>query len=66
MQDIRSWTREALRIIEADFQRSADTHLIPLELPGLPGIELYFGRVEPPHRQPQAPPGALAVPLRAV
>ncbi|WP_285962340.1 PLP-dependent cysteine synthase family protein [Pseudomonas tohonis] len=42
MQDIRSWTREALRIIEADFQRSADTHLIPLELPGLPGIELYF------------------------
>ncbi|MBD9481837.1 PLP-dependent cysteine synthase family protein [Pseudomonas sp. PDM14] len=42
MHDSRQWTREALRIIEADFQRSADTHLIPLELPGLPGVELYF------------------------
>jgi cysteine synthase A len=42
MSDDRKWAREAIRIIEADFQRSADTHLIPLELPGLPGIELYF------------------------
>ncbi|WP_439889200.1 PLP-dependent cysteine synthase family protein [Pseudomonas sp. MBLB4123] len=42
MSDSRNWAREAVRIIEADFQRSADTHLIPLELPGLPGIELYF------------------------
>ncbi len=42
MSDSRTWAREAIRIIEADFQRSADTHLIPLELPGLPGIELYF------------------------
>lgn len=42
MTDIRRWTREAVRIIEADFQRSADTHLIPLALPGLPGVELYF------------------------
>ena len=42
MTDPRHWTREALRIIEADFQRSADTHLIPLALPGLPGVELYF------------------------
>lgn len=40
--DFRSWTCEAIRIIEADFQRSADTHLIPLDLPGLPGIDLYF------------------------
>ncbi|MEN0106422.1 MAG: PLP-dependent cysteine synthase family protein, partial [Pseudomonas sp.] len=38
----RAWAREAIRIIEADFQRSADTHLIPLSVPGLPGIELYF------------------------
>lgn len=38
----RAWAREAIRIIEADFQRSADTHLIPLTVPGLPGIELYF------------------------
>jgi len=42
MNDHRQWAREAIRIIEADFQRSADTHLIPLPLPGLPGIELYF------------------------
>ncbi|WP_079202706.1 PLP-dependent cysteine synthase family protein [Pseudomonas sp. CC6-YY-74] len=42
MSECRLWAREAIRIIEADFQRSADTHLIPLALPGLPGIELYF------------------------
>ena len=42
MSDHRPWAREAIRIIEADFQRSADTHLIPLPLPGFPGIELYF------------------------
>lgn len=38
----RDWVREAIRIIDADFQRSADTHLIPLAIPGLPGVELYF------------------------
>ena len=37
----RGWVREAIRRIEADFQRSSDTHLIPLMLPGFPGIELY-------------------------
>ncbi|WP_434672684.1 PLP-dependent cysteine synthase family protein [Pseudomonas sp. R1-15] len=42
MNNPRQWAREAIRIIEADFQRSADTHLIPLPLAGLPGIELYF------------------------
>ena len=42
MTDTRQWTREAVRIIEADFQRSADTHLIPLALPGLPGVQLYL------------------------
>ena len=42
MTDLRQWTREAIRIIEADFQRSADTHLIPLDVPGLPGVDLYF------------------------
>ncbi len=42
MSDHRPWAREAIRIIEADFQRSADTHLIPLPLPGFAGIELYF------------------------
>ena len=34
--------REAIRRIEADFQRSSDTHLIPLPLPGFAGIELYL------------------------
>lgn len=38
----RAWVREAVRRIEADFQRSSDTHLIPLPLPGFPGIELYL------------------------
>ncbi|MEE1868189.1 PLP-dependent cysteine synthase family protein [Pseudomonas auratipiscis] len=42
MNDHRQWAREAIRIIEADFQRSADTHLIPLPLPGFPDVELYF------------------------
>ncbi|MDN7142612.1 PLP-dependent cysteine synthase family protein [Pseudomonas sp. JQ170] len=42
MTDHRLWAREAIRIIEADFQRSADTHLIPLPLPGFPGVDLYF------------------------
>jgi cysteine synthase len=38
----RAWLREAIRRIEADFQRSSDTHLIPVTLPGFPGIELYL------------------------
>ncbi|MBI3267422.1 MAG: PLP-dependent cysteine synthase family protein [Planctomycetes bacterium] len=36
------WVHEAIRKIEADFNRSADTHLIPLRLPAYPGIDLYF------------------------
>jgi cysteine synthase A len=38
----RAWVHEALRRIEADFQRSSDTHLIPLPLPGFPGVDLYL------------------------
>ncbi len=38
----RTWTDQAVRRIEADFNRSADTHLIPIELAHYPGIELYF------------------------
>jgi len=38
----RAWVREAVRRIEADFQRCSDTHLIPLPLPGFAGIELYL------------------------
>jgi len=37
-----AWVREAIARIEADFQRSADTHLIPLPLPGFVGIDLYL------------------------
>ncbi len=38
----RSWVLGAIRRIDADFQRSSDTHLIPLPLPGFPGIDLYL------------------------
>ena len=40
--DQHAWTAAAIRRIEADFNRSADTHLIPLSLPGFPGIDVYF------------------------
>ncbi|VTU23822.1 Cysteine synthase B [Variovorax sp. RA8] len=38
------WLASAIRRIEADYQRSADTHLIPLLLPGFAahGIDLYL------------------------
>ena len=36
----RRWVANAIRTIEADFNRSADTHLIPLDLPGYPGNQL--------------------------
>lgn len=36
----RAWVREAIHRIERDFQRSADTHLVLVELPGLPDIRL--------------------------
>ena len=38
----RAWVREAVRRIEADFQRSSDTHLIALPLPGMKGVDLYL------------------------
>ena len=59
----RAWVREAIRRIEADFQRSSDTHLIPLPLPGFAGHRpVPEGRIQPPHRQPEAPAGAQPVP----
>ncbi len=38
------WLHQAIARIEADYQRSADTHLIPLPLPafGATGIDLYL------------------------
>ena len=38
----RAWVAAAIRMIEADFNRSADTHLIRLPLPGYPGIHAYL------------------------
>ena len=38
----RAWTHEAIRKIEADFARSADTHLVRVDLPLFPGITLYL------------------------
>ncbi len=37
-----AWTRRALAALEAEAARSADTHLIRLDLPAFPGIPLYF------------------------
>lgn len=36
------WISKALEQIEADYQRSADTHLIRLNLPQFTGIDFYF------------------------
>jgi cysteine synthase A len=38
----RSWTAEAIHKIEADFNRSADTHLFKLELPAIKGVSIYL------------------------
>ncbi|QIA63854.1 pyridoxal-phosphate dependent enzyme [Vibrio astriarenae] len=36
------WINSAIQKLEADFQRSADTHLIKLDLPSLEGIDIYL------------------------
>ncbi|MGC7093778.1 PLP-dependent cysteine synthase family protein [Amycolatopsis lurida] len=41
-QQNRAWTREAVRIIEADANRSADTHLHVFPLPPEWGVDLYL------------------------
>lgn len=38
----RDWAAWAIHRIEADFNRSADTHLIPVPLENYPGIEIYL------------------------
>jgi cysteine synthase len=38
----RSWMREAVQKINADFNRSADTHLIKVSLPAFPHQTLYL------------------------
>ena len=37
-----TWVKHAISEINADYQRSADTHLIRLALPSFPGIQLYL------------------------
>lgn len=37
-----TWVKNAISEINADYQRSADTHLIRLSLPAFPGIQLYL------------------------
>ena len=38
----RTWAAHAVRRLEADYNRSADTHLIPVDLPALADIALYL------------------------
>jgi cysteine synthase len=38
----RDWAREAIALVEADANRSADTHLLPFPLPTGWGIDLYL------------------------
>lgn len=37
-----NWVQAAVALIQADAQRSADTHLVKLDVPGLMGIDLYL------------------------
>jgi cysteine synthase A len=39
---MRDWVNQAIALIESDFQRSSDTHLIKLDLPALPDIDFYL------------------------
>ncbi len=38
----RAWVAEAVRRIEADFNRSADTHLFPMRIAAYPGVDVYL------------------------
>lgn len=38
----RAWLQHAMRLIDADYNRSADTHLIRLDVPRAEGITLYL------------------------
>ncbi len=41
-EDERGWATRAVAIVEADANRSADTHLLPFPLPAEWGIDLYL------------------------
>ena len=38
----RAWVNQAIAKIESDFHRSADTHLLKVDIPAFPNIGLYF------------------------
>ena len=38
----RDWVAHAVHLIEADFNRSADTHLLRVPLPGVPEVAVYL------------------------
>lgn len=38
----RSWVSGAIQTIEADFNRSSDTHLLRVPIPGAPNVALYL------------------------
>ncbi|NRA61885.1 MAG: PLP-dependent cysteine synthase family protein [Psychrobium sp.] len=38
----RAWVKQAVAKIEADYHRSADTHMIKISMPNFPNIHLYF------------------------
>ncbi len=42
MSDDRSWVHAAIDALEREAARSADTHLLKVDLPGFPGIDFYF------------------------
>lgn len=42
MTDSRAWVNEAVRLVEADANRSADTHLLRFPLPVTWGVDLYL------------------------
>ncbi|MGB0361187.1 MAG: PLP-dependent cysteine synthase family protein [Endozoicomonas sp.] len=42
MMSSKQWTRDAIGKIDADFQRTAETHLVKLDLPELAGIRIYL------------------------
>ncbi len=39
---MRDWITQSINTIASDFQRSADTHLVKLNVTGMPGIDIYL------------------------
>ncbi|MCG9391164.1 PLP-dependent cysteine synthase family protein [Escherichia coli] len=42
MKNHNGWVKKAIDAIEADYQRSADTHLVKLDIPQFPDIDMYL------------------------